>query len=160
MKEVNRNQQVVRFEQQLRQLGDRTPKCVVCGESNPFTLTGIHPNILCYQCLTQQTGKSPIEDHHIAGQHNDPFTVPIPGNDHRILNDMQKDWPESTLRNPDGSPLLRAAATLRGWLDVLYLIIDLAIGWIPPFLEWVDGKLVNLVSPQWWKDWGWEGNML
>ena len=73
---------------------------------------------------------------------------------------MQKDWPESTLRNPDGSPLLRAAATLRGWLDVLYLIIDLAIGWIPPFLEWVDGKLVNLVSPQWWKDWGWEGNML
>ena len=60
------------------------------------------------------------------------------------------------MRNPDGSPLLRAAAFIRSWLDHLRLVVDRAIGWIPPFLEWLDERLGTTVGPLWWIDLGWE----
>src|SRR4051812_34101732 len=78
---------------------------------------------------------------HWFGQHNDPLTSPIPANDHRVLSELQAQWPEKTLRNPDGSPLLRIAAGLRGWLDVLRLLIERVAGWIPAALEQLDELL-------------------
>lgn len=69
---------------------------------------------------------------------------------------MQRDWPERTLRNPDGSPLLRAAGAIRGWLDVLRVIIDRAVGWIPPFLEWLDERLRAVHGNRWWLAPGWD----
>ena len=57
-----------------------------------------------------------------------------------------------TLRNPDGSPLLRAAAALRGWLDLLWLIMVRAVGWIPVFLEQLDAHLRQRLGERWWED--------
>jgi hypothetical protein len=75
----------------------------------------------------------------------------VPGNDHRILSDYQHEWPLGTLRNPDGSPLLRAAASIRGWLDILRLIIERTVGWVPALLEMLDAWLRELVGEHWWE---------
>lgn len=140
-----------KLESHYRRLGTRNPSCSICEEKEPIALTGFHPNIICYQCQAIKDGKSGMEDHHFAGKNNDPMTVPIFANDHRILSENQQDWPKETLRNPSGSPLLRAAASLRGFLAMLWLLIERILGWIPPFLEWLDQLLKKEKGEVWWK---------
>jgi hypothetical protein len=65
---------------------------------------------------------------------------------------MQHDWPTGTLRNPDGSQLLQAAAAVRGWMDILVLILERTIGWIPRFLEALDAWLCERLGPTWGDD--------
>jgi hypothetical protein len=144
------NQQELRREQQLRRLNTRNPDCDVCGESEPAALIKIEGRIICYECKAKALGKSTAEWHHYAGKNNDSFSVPVHGNDHRVLSDYQRDWPTETLRNPNASPLLKAAASLRGWLDILRLLIERILGWIPPFLESLDGHLSSVIGEQWW----------
>jgi hypothetical protein len=59
----------------------------------------------------------------------------VPVNDHRAeLSAAQYDWPKDTLQNPDGCPLLSAAAHIRGFADtILYLTNQLF--WIAELLE-------------------------
>jgi hypothetical protein len=140
-----------------QRLGIRTPHCTQCAEADPLALTGAEPDILCYECRALAAGRSPIEQNHPAGQHNDPNTTPIPGNDHRVFSAYQSSWPRDTLRNPEGSPLLRAAAALRGWLDTLRLILERTVGWVPAFLETLDGWLGQQLGPRWWDGFEWEG---
>jgi len=148
-----------RREARLRQLGTRSPRCSIpgCPEADPFALIGADPDIVCYEHAADRDSRSWLEQEHPFGQHNDRhFTLPLPGNDHRVRSDYQVDWPREALRNPEGSPLLRAAATVRGWLDVLRLIIERAAGWVPAFLEWLDAQLVIVHGPRWWIALGWE----
>jgi hypothetical protein len=140
-----------RREARLRQLGTRTPSCTTCPESDPFALTQTPDGLHCYECQALATGRSWTERQHPAGRRNHPATVPIPGNDHRVVDDHKHEWPRETLRNPDGSPLLRAAACLRGWLDTLRLIVDRTVGWIPPFLERLDAWLTDQLGSGWWQ---------
>jgi hypothetical protein len=149
----------IRQENHLRRLGTREPRCANCGENDPATLTGRTPDIICYECQAKASERSPIEWHHPAGRNNDPLTFPVPGNDHRILSDLQKDWPQETLRNPTGSPLRKAAATIRGFLDMLRLFIERLFGWIPDFLETLDGKLIELFGAIWWETLGLSGGI-
>jgi hypothetical protein len=76
----------------------------------------------------------------------------MPANDHSAASDPQLDWPLATLRNPDGSPLLRAAASVRAWLDVLRIIIERTAGEVPALLEALDAWLRQLVGERWWDD--------
>jgi hypothetical protein len=150
-----------RLEQDCERLGTRTPRCEVegCDETDPAALTGTFPNITCYEHLAERQGRSWTEGDHLAGQHNCPTEiVELPGNDHRAKSDLMTEWPDRTIRNPDQSPLIRAAATIRGWLEVLRIIIMRAVGWIPPFLERLDAWLTSRVGVTWWKDpgLGWE----
>ncbi len=124
--------------------------CSVCSERDPNALIPRADRVVCYECLAMEGGRTPTEPHHLGGSQNSPFAVTVPGNDHRVLSDYQQDWPQETLRNPDGSPLLKAAALIRGWLDILRLIIERAIGWIPPFLERLDAWLQQQFGPCWW----------
>jgi hypothetical protein len=147
-----------RREQRLRQLGTRSPRCRACAETDPFALFGVHPDIVCDECRAIEQGRSPVEGHHVSGRANDPDDViDLPGNDHRALSAAQLGWPAETLRNPNGSPLLRAAAAIRGWLEVLALILDRTVGWVPGFLEWLEAALGTAIGPAWWADLGWEG---
>jgi hypothetical protein len=139
-----------RKEAAFERLGTRQPRCQYCNESNPFALQGIYPDIVCYECAAKQAGRAWTEDHHPAGRRNDSFAVKIPGNDHRVLSVMQDSWPKGTLRNPNGSPLLAAAAKLRGWLNVLDLIIERTVGFIPAFLELLDERLREEWGDRWW----------
>lgn len=145
------------LEQRLRQLGTRTPRCETCPETDPFALCGAHPNIVCYECLAVEQSRSREEGHHVSGQANDPDDIQgLLANDHRRLSAGQARWPTSTLRNPEGSPLLKAAAAVRGWLEMLLLILDRTVGWVPTFLEWLDAALRDEIGPTWWVDLGCE----
>ena len=139
-------EELKRLEIRYRMLGTRNPVCAWpdCGETKPFVLVGSHPDISCYEHYLLRAGKRPYEAHHVAGQHNSDVTADVPGNEHRLLSELQRSWPEDTLRNPEHSPLLVAAASIRGWLDVMSVIIDRGIGWIPGFLEWLHLILVDL----------------
>ncbi len=146
-----------RREQAYERLGTRTPKCQSCPETDPIVLTGKHPQSICYRCMAIRDGKKTTENHHIGGQHNDSFTVPIPANDHRRLNDTQNDWPERTLKNSDGSPLVGIAGLLRGWIDVLLLIIKQVLVKLPAALEDLNSCLTQSIGPAWWVTIGWQG---
>src|SRR5262249_24107741 len=146
------------LEERHCRLGTRSPRCVElgCDETNPFALTGVHPNLLCYEHATLRHRRSWLEDHHGKGRRNDGLdTVELPGNDHRALSGGQLLWLRETIRNPDVSPLLRAAAALRGWLDVLWLIMTRTVGWIPGFLEQLDAWLRERLGPRWWDEFDW-----
>lgn len=132
-------------------------ECADCGETEIRLLQRTRmgavngTDILCARCRLIRQGQHPKEAHHLAGRHNDPTTAKIDANDHAVLTDAQQDWPEATLRNPDGSPLLAAAAALRGWIDVLQLMIDRTVGWIPELLEFLDRALRNVWGTNWWE---------
>jgi hypothetical protein len=141
------------LEARLRRLGTRTPACRVpgCRETDPFALTGVDPNILCREHDADRRGVNWIEQHHPAGRRNSPLKVPLCANDHAVLTAEQALWPRETLRNPDSSPLLRAAAVIRGWLEILFLTMDRAVAWIPPFLEQLDRWLREQLGDRWWR---------
>jgi hypothetical protein len=147
-----REEHADRLAEKLAQLGTRTPHCrwEDCDETCPFMLIGVHPDIRCYEHELLRLGRSWLEDHHPAGQSNDPRTVPVPGNEHRALSELQYRWSRETLRNPDGSPLLRAAALVRGWEDMLYLVMVL-VAWVPFYLEQLDAWLREEHGPRWWE---------
>ena len=92
-----------------------------------------------------------MDDHHPFGSANDPTTIRVPVNDHRAeLNVAQQDWPKETLRNPDGSPLLRAAACIRGFVDTILYLIREGLLWVAEMLEKLDAFLAETIGPKWW----------
>ncbi len=120
-----------------------------CGETDLRCLIQTGDSVTCYACQAVTTGRSGTERHHVAGRHNLPATVPVPNNAHRILSDRQQDWPTHTLRNPSGSPLLQASGAIRGWMDILILILERVVGWIPGFLEALDAWLCERLGASW-----------
>ena len=142
-----------RLEEKVAELGTRTPHCgwEGCDEICPFMLTGADPEIRCYEHELLRLRRAWIEQHHPAGRRNDPTTVELPGNDHRVLSELQLRWPRETLRNPSGSPLLRAAALVRGYLDLLQLVIVLTAA-VPLLLEQLDEYSVLQLGERWWDD--------
>ena len=91
------------------------------------------------------------DDHHFAGQANSPITVSFPANDHVAeLTPAQRDWPRKTLENPDGSPLLAAAASLRGFIDTVLHLMEKGLRWIADLLEKADAFLTQKFGENWW----------
>jgi hypothetical protein len=105
----------------------------------------------CEACKRSANGKSTFDWHHVAGKANHTLTIPIPVNDHRaILSVDQCDWPKRTLENPDRSPLIAAAACVRGFISTLsYLVVHL-LEWIAGALERIDRLLTERFGPHWW----------
>ena len=92
-----------------------------------------------------------MENHHIAGEANSTLTISVPANDHRArLSEDQRDWPRQTLENREGSPLLRAAACIRGFLDTLVYQAEEFLLWVAEMLEMLHDYLVEKFGPQWW----------
>ena len=141
----------VRRSRAARRVGEG--QCTGCGESRPEALVPGSIPLLCDTCNRVKQGKSPIDLHHPAGVANDPTTIPVPVNDHRAnLSTAQYNWPKRTLENPDGSPLLRAAACIRGFWDMVVYLAQKLLLWIPEFLEALDAHLTKKSGPEWWKD--------
>jgi hypothetical protein len=124
-------------------------KCA-CGETRPGALTMDTETVICVACKRRKRGQATMDDHHFAGRANSTATIPIPVNDHRAALSMaQYDWPKTTLENPHGSPMLAAAAHIRGFGDtVSYLLKKLV--WIAEMLEAADLYLCKLLGPRWW----------
>jgi hypothetical protein len=131
-----------------RRIG-KNKRCA-CGESRPEALiTGTKP-IICAACQRQKRGIAIMDNHHVAGRANSPVTISVPVNDHRAeLNTLQYDWPKLTRENPHGSPLLKMAACVRGFIDTIIHLVEKLLGWIPKTLELLDAVLTSLFG-QWW----------
>ncbi len=122
-----------------------------CGESRPEALVRASEPTMCTECVRRKKGKSTQDNHHPAGKANNPTTTPIPANDHRAeLTPAQYDWPKRTLENPDGSPLLAAAACTRGYVDTSDYLREKLLLRNPEMLEVLDAFLVEKLGPKWW----------
>ena len=124
-----------------------------CGEQRPEALISGSSPIICAECQRKRKRQSVFDNHHIAGRANSPVTVPVSANDHRAeLSAAQYDWPMETLENPDGSPLLKGAACIRGATDwIIYILKELLL-WIADMLEALDSFLVRTQGRYWWRN--------
>lgn len=93
------------------------PRCRRCGEDRIMLLHRHGASVLCYTCISWACGRSGYEQHHIFGRHNDPSTMPVPANLHRLLSERQREWPQETLRNPEAKSHLVLAAGFRAMVD-------------------------------------------
>ena len=124
-----------------------------CSEDRPEALIAGSKPIVCAACKRIKFGQTTTDYHHFAGQANNPTTIPVPVNDHRAcLSTAQKDWPEATRNNPLGSPLLAAAACLRGFVDTVLYLMEKGLIWIAEMLEKLDELLMKKLGPRWWLD--------
>lgn len=124
-----------------------------CGEDRPHALIPGTMPIVCLACKRVSEGRRLCDDHHVAGRANHDLTVPIPVNGHRaVLSEAQYEWPKTTLQNPHRSPLLAAAACIRGFIDTVRYLLEELLAWIPGYLEGLDALLVDRLGSRWWSD--------
>lgn len=124
----------------------------VCGETRPEALiAGTNP-ITCAACKRTQERRKATDAHHVAGRANDPTTtLLVPVNDHRAeLSVAQQDWPMKTLRNKEGSPLLAAAARIRGVVDTIAYLHKGLLS-VAEMLEALDRFLESKLGAKWWR---------
>jgi hypothetical protein len=104
-------------------------------------------------------GRPTRERHEPAGRGNDPFSILIDANEHRVLSAMQRDWPPGVLSNRDGNPLIKVSARVRGLIDTSQYVMpgasaifvrDCLIG-IPQYLETLNADLIDQLGAKWWK---------
>jgi hypothetical protein len=132
-----------------RRVGKNT-RCA-CGEMRVEALVG--NTGVCAECQRKRQNQATTDKHHVAGKSNSAVTVVVPANDHRaVLSEGQYDWPKTTLENPHGSPLLMAAACIRGFIDTAIYLIDQLLSWIAEMLEVLNAILVEKFGPEWWLD--------
>lgn len=128
-------------------------ECHICGEKRPEALIAGSRPMICFACQRKKEGKSATDAHHPAGKSNSPVIVPLPVNDHRAeLSKAQLNWPRETLENPNGSPLLAAAACIRGFRDTAMYLIEKLLVLIPDMLEQLNAFLIDKHGPNWWKN--------
>ena len=122
-----------------------------CGETRPEALIAGSKPTICAACKRRDSGRTTLDNHHFAGKANSPTTIPVSVNDHRaLLSVAQADWPKRTLANPQGSPLLAAAACVRGFVDMVLYLIEKGLLWVAEMLEKLDEFLLRKLGPRWW----------
>jgi hypothetical protein len=134
-----------------RRIGESN-KCA-CGEARPEALISGSDPIICFACDRRKKVRRLTDAHHIAGQTNSPLIILLPVNDHRAdLSTAQYGWPRRTLQNPDRSPLLSAAAHIRGFGYLIVYLLKSFLLWIADMLELLDTLLERKLGRKWWKD--------
>jgi hypothetical protein len=135
-------------------------QCTDCGENRPAMLVRSSRPRRCAHCHAIVKGKKVTESHHIAGKANSPVTVELPIKDHRTLSHAQYEWPPPTLQNPEGSPLLALAATLRGIADLVGELVVAFMRYLAETAENIDAWLREQHG-RWWQGGpfdGWQPN--
>jgi hypothetical protein len=95
-----------------------------CCEGDPLYLTGSSEDLLCYEHRGIRQGKTPVEDHHPWTRAIDPnFTLPMFGNDHRVVTVMSKSWIED-VKGVKSSSTRKELARLNALIDGVRQIIE------------------------------------
>lgn len=142
--------QFQRQETTARRAG-KNKSCESCGEMRLEALVRGGKPTSCAECRRKTKGQTIMDNHHVAGRANSPVTVPIPVNDHRAeLSVAQFNWPKGTLENSAGCPLLAAAASVRGSVDLIRHAIENCLRWIAEMLEILSAFLEEKLGSQWW----------
>jgi hypothetical protein len=127
-------------------------KCTKCGETRPRALIPSSDPTICAKCDRKERRRKTTDNHHIAGKANNEMTIAVPVTDHRAeLSEAQYEWPKKTLENPEHSPLLSAAAHIRGFVDILLYLAEQLLHWIVEMLELLDTHLGQKLGQGWWK---------
>jgi hypothetical protein len=88
----------------------------------------------------------------MSAKANGPITIPVPVNDHRAeLSVAQQDWPKETLENREGSPLIAAAACIRGYVDTDIYLMKAQLLQRAEVFETLDRFLKEKLGPKWWR---------
>lgn len=126
--------------------------CGICGEARPMALVAGRTPMICAECDRKQKGRAAFDNHHVAGKTNSPITVPVSVNDHRAeLSEAQREWPKATLHNVDGSPVLAAAAWIRGIVDQVVYLFEKGLLCAMEMLEKLDTFLRDKLGRYWWR---------
>lgn len=64
--------------------------CEACGERDPLALNCDDRMILCAECGAVRSGRTPMEEHHVAGRRYSAVTLWVFANLHRRLTAMQR----------------------------------------------------------------------
>jgi len=143
----------VRTTSRARSLGPDA-RCARCGCTDVTALirpksTKGRRRILCYECTQAQDGKRTVEDHHLLGQANDEATIPVPGNAHCVLTDLQRDHPKALRTNPERDPLIWLAQLCHSVKDVFTYCVE----WLDRIADWLlalSGGLQAQFGRAWW----------
>ena len=122
-----------------------------CGVNDASALIPGRDPAICYECDRRAKGRSTVDQHHPAGRSNNPATIAVLVNDHRLLSEAQRRWPNMTLRNPEQDPLRRAAAEVRGFIDTILYLIEKLLRSIPAALELLAEILTARLGERWWE---------
>jgi hypothetical protein len=122
-----------------------------CGEARPFALISGRSPPICFRCERLAHDREPYEDNHVFGKRNSALVIRYPINDHRaVLSVAQYRWPPEALENPDGDPLLAAAARFRGLYDNFEYMLDSCLKEAARY-EQLSATLRRKYGRQWWR---------
>lgn len=102
-----------------------------------------------------------MEEHHLLGKANDAkTTIGVPGNLHRILSELQREWPAEVRHNQHADPLLWLAGACLSLHDQLSIWVT----WLSHVALWLISAAQGLQAQHgsaWWQALGipqlWEG---
>jgi hypothetical protein len=134
-------------------------QCSQCDECRPEPLIVRPHETVCDRCDLIRRGLPPVEDHHPAGRANDPFTVSLDANDHKVVTAMQEDWPIGVRSNVTQDPLVKLAAIILGLIDTSpYVSRELLLPFIRNYMKGTPEMLLSLNrrirmqhGDEWWK---------
>lgn len=86
--------------------------CADCGTRRLQALTTVDDQVVCYRCLNRRRGLPAFEQHHFVAALQTPETIPVPANDHRVIEDGKHDYPVEVWTNEHGRTVLMAVAVL------------------------------------------------
>jgi hypothetical protein len=113
------------------------------------------PSTLCYECLLVRDGKATSEEHHVFGKTNDATTTILaPGNQHRILSELQDYQPEDVRNNHYRDPLLELAGGCLSLKDHLVLWVERLCRVAEWLIELCFALREHFGTPQWWEPLG------
>lgn len=125
-------------------------RCSRCGYADQSALQTM---FLCYECAKFVRGESPVEDHHVLGESNDPSTIGVPGNPHRNISNQMQDWEPDLRWGDPADPLLWIARLLRSIKDAAQWFVD-RVDDLVHFLLRLKQWLIENYGVQWWNELG------
>jgi hypothetical protein len=99
-------------------------RCRLCGFDDALQCSA--KGLICYECASAEAGRITVERQHPLGRKIDAGTIGMPGNLHRVVDDLKYDWPESVRKNVHHDPLLWIAALLLSAADFAEFIVQRA----------------------------------